>query len=72
MPYSFEVQQIHHQKRQGHAKTRMHHERYLKGIQDLLADQMGPENPAMEQQTALGNELAMDMWTAALSCDDLG
>ena len=46
--------------------------RYLRGMQEVPDDGYGPTHPALEMQVQLGSELAEDIWSAVLDCDDPG
>mmetsp|Transcript_28002 Transcript_28002/g.46346 ORF Transcript_28002/g.46346 Transcript_28002/m.46346 type:complete len:223 (-) Transcript_28002:709-1377(-) len=47
-------------------------ERYLRGMQEVPDDGYGPAHPALEMQVQLGSELAEDIWSVVLDCDDPG
>ena len=47
-------------------------EHYLKAQRELPEEEYMPGQPALEMQVQVGEELAADVWSIILHCDDLG
>ena len=47
-------------------------EHYLKCMRELPQHAQAPGYPALEMHTAVGDELAQEVWHVVLDCDDPG